>query len=133
MSQSHTLLQKKDGVAALLTVVIIGGATLIMAFTASLLGLGELEMGYDAGQGGETFSVAEGCMEEGFERLRRDAAYSGGSLSLGDGSCTIGVVSASANRIITVTSTIGNYHKVIQMDVDIAPSTEITVNSWIEL
>ncbi len=119
--------------AALLTVVIVGVGTLIMGLTAALLSLGELDMGYDASQGAETLSLADGCLEEGLRRLRLDDSYSGGALNLGDGSCTIGVESSGINRVITVTSTITNYHKVIQMDVDIDSSSVITVNSWSEI
>lgn len=133
MARYSPVRKNKNGAAALLTVVIIGAATLIMAFTASVLGLGELEMGYDAGQGGEAISLADGCMEEALQRLRMDVGYTGGSLSLSDGSCTIHVVSAAANRVITVTSTVGVYHNVIRMDVDIATTSEILVNSWEEL
>ena len=125
--------QEKRGIALLLVVVVIGSAALIMALDIALLGLGELDMGYTSQQGGETFSVADGCVEEALRRFRITSTYAGGSLSLGDGSCTIGVSSAGTNRIITATSTIGVHNSVVRMNIDIDANSVITVNSWEKL
>jgi hypothetical protein len=123
----------KQGLALLITVIIIGTAALIMALNASLLGLGELDLGYTSSQSAETFSIADGCVEDTLRHLRIDSAYSGGTLNVGDGSCIIGVASSGVNRIITVTSTIGVYNSVVQMDVDIDSENVISVNGWTEL
>ena len=126
-------LKSQTGVAALLTIVIVGAATLIMAFSASILGLGELEMGYTSQQGAEAFAIADGCMEEALHRLRLDASYSGDSLNLGDGSCTITVETSGNNSTTTVTANINEeYYKKIQTAVMVS-SGVVTINSWEEL
>jgi hypothetical protein len=123
------------GIAALLTIIIVGAATLIMAYSASLLGLGELEMGYASQQGGEALSVADGCMEEAFRHLKLNSSYSGGSLNLGNGSCTITIVPSGNNRTITITGTVGDYNKKIEAGITLSTDAipVITVNSWEEL
>jgi len=129
----HNLLHShsQNGFIALLTVIIISAAALIIAYNASLLGLGELDMGYDSQRGGETLSIADGCMEEAFSRLKLDSNYNGGALNLGDGSCTIVVVANVNDRIITITSTLDIYNKKIEADVTLIGNV-ITINSWTE-
>ncbi len=123
---------QQNGVAALLTVVIVGVATLIIAFSASILGIGELDMGYTSQRGEEAFSVADGCVEEALRRLRIDDIYTGGSLSLGDNSCIINISGAGGNRSIVVSGTSGDYQKKIQVDITISGGV-ITITSWDEL
>jgi len=128
-------LQTNEGLAALFTVIVVAAATLIMAFNSSLLGLGELDMGYTSQKGSEIFSMADGCIEESFRRLRLDNTYTGGSVIIGDSSCIIGVVPAGNDRTITVTAstTAGHYKKLeagITLSTDSLPV--ITLNSWEE-
>jgi hypothetical protein len=121
----------EDGVAALLTIVIVGAASLIMAYSASILALGDLELGYDAQKGSQAFSLADGCVEEAMRRLRLDDTYSGSSLSIGSNSCIIGISSSGLNRTIVVTSTVDIYHKKLEAQVSISGS-DVTLNSWEE-
>jgi len=130
---SCSMFHDRSGAAALLTVIIVSVAALIMAYSASLLSMGELEMGYDSGQGGEAFSIADGCIDESFRRLRLNDSNSGGSLSLGDGSCIIGVSGTGSTRIIIATSTLDNYHKKIKTSITFSGNAnEITIDSWQE-
>lgn len=118
------------GVAALLTIVIVAAATLIMAYSASLLGLGELDLGYTAQKGEEAFSVADGCIEEALHRMRLNAGYTGGSLSLTNGSCTI-TVSGSNPYTIGAIGTSGDYNKKLEAVITLTGNV-ITVDSWKE-
>lgn len=120
------------GVAALLTIVIIGAAVLIMAASASQLGLGELESGYYSQKGEEAFSVADGCAEEAMRRLRMDANYAGGSLNLGAGSCIISVVVAGSSRTVDVVGTVGEYNKKIEVSLTLNGNV-ITIDNWSEV
>jgi hypothetical protein len=124
------LVSGNKGVAALLTIVIVAAATLLMAYSASLLGLGELELGHTSQKGEEAFSVADGCMEEALRRIRVDTSYTGGSLSVLNGSCTI-AVTGSGPYTITVTGTSGEYNKKIEAGVAVS-SRVLTINSWEE-
>lgn len=124
---------KRPGIALMIVIIIIGTAALIIALNASLLGLGELNLGYTSQQGSETLSLADGCVEETFRRLQLDRSYLGGVLTIGDGNCVVDILVCGLNRIVTVQSEIGAYHKRIRMDVDVSAASTITVNSWEEL
>lgn len=128
------------GFSALLTVLIIGVAALTMAYSASLLGLGELELGYTAQKGGEAFYAADGCLEETLRRLRLNANYGVGagiiSLTIGNNSCTITIDDLGGNqRQIIVKGESKGYYKKIRAVATVAlqPVLNIvTINSWEE-
>jgi len=125
-------IKNKQGIAALLTIVIISVAVLIMALSASSLGLGELELGYTSQKSGEALAVADSCTEEALRQLRLSASYTGGSFNVGDGSCIITVIASGTQRTITAESTVGDYHKKIQVTATLLGS-ETAINTWSEL
>ena len=127
----------ESGVAALLTIVIVASATLIIAMSASLLGLGELDLGYTSQKGAEAFSVADGCMEESLRRIRLDTNYGIGAgilnLPVLNGSCIIEVVDlGGSQRRITVTGTTDIYNKKIESEITISSGNILTINTWTE-
>ena len=127
-------LHSQKGAIAILTVVIVGAATLLMAYSASLLGLGELEMGYLSQKGEETFFLTDGCIEEAMHRLRKNTNYSGSSLNLGSGSCIIGVSGSGLSRTITATGTIGVHTKVVSTELLLKTSTtSASIINWEEI
>ena len=127
----------ESGIAALLTIVIVAAASLIIAISASLLGLGELDLGYTSQRGAEAFSVADGCMEETLRRMRLDVNYGIGvgviNLAVLNGSCTIEVVDLGSNqRRITITGTSGTFNKKIESEITISLGNVLSVDSWTE-
>ncbi|MEK7453097.1 MAG: hypothetical protein AAB614_02570 [Patescibacteria group bacterium] len=123
------------GFAALLTIVVVSVAVLILAYSASILGLGELDLGYTSQKGEEAFAIADGCMEESFRRLRLNVVYLGETITTSNGLCVISVVAVGSDRTITVTAnTTDFYYKKIEANItlssDILPV--ITINSWAE-
>ena len=129
-----TLKIKNDrrGVAALLTIIVVGAAALLMAYSASILGLGDLDMGYTAQKGKQAGSWADACTEEALHRFRLDANYSGETLSLGEKSCIISVISNGNDRVIAVVASDGDFNKSLQSEITIN-SGVVTVNSWNEI
>ena len=121
----------KSGFAVMLIIIIIGAAALIMAYSSSILGIGEMELGYHLQKGSESFAIADGCMEEAFRRLGRDGDYSGGVLSLGQGSCIITVSSSGSDRTVNIVGSVGDYSKEIESNITLTGSG-IIVNSWTE-
>ena len=126
------------GATALVTIVIIAAAALIMALNASLLGIGDLEIGYTSQKGGEALSLADGCAEETLRRIKIDNTYGASegeqSLSIGDNSCIITVEQNGNNRIIYATSTVDNFYKVVRVNLTLSGDNTdiITINSWQE-
>lgn len=126
------LVSDNRGLAALLTVVIVGAAAFIMAFSSSILGLGELDQGYVESRGEEALSIADGCTDEAFRRIILNTGYSGGNITTENGSCIINVVPSGSNRTITVTaSTTDNYYGKIETNITLS-GNDITLNSWEE-
>jgi hypothetical protein len=125
----------QPGFAALLTIIIIGAATLILSFGTFVLSIGDFEQGYVVQQGSETLAVADGCIDEAMRRLRTDETFGSGgvvNLTIGDGSCTITVSTPQAGkRTIVVLGTIGNYNRKIEVTISLA-SNVATVDSWVE-
>jgi len=134
--KQQLVLENSRGVAALLTIIIVAAATLIMAYGASLLGLGELDLGYTSSKGGEALALAEGCAEEAMRRIRLDTSYAvtSSSLAFDNGSCIITVEVSGNNRTIKANSTVGDFHKKIELGLTFSLSGNvITINSWEEL
>jgi hypothetical protein len=129
---SYQLPADKRGVAALLTILIVSTAVLIMAVVSSQLGLGELDLGYTSQKGSEALAVAEGCMDEGLRQLRLDTGYSGSSLSLDNGSCTITVATSGSDRTLVVTGVVDDYTKKVAVNLTLSGNV-ITINSWLEV
>jgi len=124
-----------SGFVALLTIVIVAASTLILAYSASLLGLGELDLGYTSQKGNEAFAIADGCMEESLRRLRLNVEYTGETLITSNGLCIISIGTAGSNRTVTVTaSTTDSYHKKLEANITLSASSTptITINSWEE-
>ena len=120
------------GAAALLTIVIIGAASLLMAIGSSRLGLGELETGFVEIRGASVFTTTQGCLEEAIHRLRKNNTYTGQTLSVGAGSCIISVSGSGSTRTITSTATIDSYTRKLEIIVDIS-NPVISISSWSEI
>lgn len=116
----------------MLTVVIVSSAVLIMAYSASLLGLGELEMNYNQQKGSRVFSLADGCAEEAMRRVRLNINYAGGTLNLRGGSCIISVTPSGADRTINISATEGEYYQSLEIIISLSGNI-ITINSWQEI
>jgi len=120
------------GVAALLVIIIISASALIMAFSASMLGIGELNMGFTSQKSGETYALADGCTEEALFRLRSDYNWTGQTLSFPDKSCIISVTANGGSRVILVESIFGDYRKKVQTTVS-QSGNNLIINSWQEI
>jgi hypothetical protein len=122
---------KSNGAAAILTVIIIGVAALIVGYNSSFLAIEEAQVGYQFQLGMSSLNLTEACAEEALERLRRDGAYSGGTLSILSGSCIITVISSPPQHNILVSGNLGGYMHEIAITVT-ANSNYLTINSWID-
>ena len=129
--------KNKSGMIALMMVVIIGAAALVMAYAASFLSIGSLTTSYDAHNGSEVYSMADGCVETALEHFRLNSGtYTGETLNFSAGSCTISVSGSGATRTITATATRGSYAAILDVVISYSTGvygeTIVTVNSWTE-
>lgn len=93
----------EQGLVAITSLLIISAVVLSVAISVSLLGVGGAQNSLTYKKGVETLKIAESCVEEGLLRLRDDVNYSGGTLQVGGGSCTIMVSGTGSNRTLNVT------------------------------
>lgn len=136
---------RNKGFAALLAVIIIGAAALIIALNSSLLGLGELDLGYTSQKGEEAFSVADGCMEELLRRIRIVPGYQLNAATttnfdiFGNGSafCDFKITDVDGvnTRRLVVKGIRGSYNKLIRVNSTLsgAQLNEITITKWEEV
>jgi len=124
---------KKDnhGMAALFIVLVISAAALLVAWSATVLGIGEVNMGYTVQKGQQSLFFANGCVEESLRQLQLNANWSGGALNLSEGSCIISVIPNGNNRSISVSALSDNFNKKFQISATVSSSV-VTVSSWQE-
>jgi hypothetical protein len=94
------------GYIAFASLLVIAAVTLAVAVSTALLGLREAVTAFAFARGEETLKVAESCIEEALLRLRRSAKYTGGTLSVGEGSCTVTVSGSPSGVLLTSVGTI---------------------------
>jgi hypothetical protein len=120
------------GYIALISILAISAVALAISVSISLLGVGEAKSSFDYRRGQETLKIAEGCVEETLLRLRNDSTYSGGSLNVGNGTCTINVSGAGADKTIDVSAQLTDLSSYTQNIQVMAKRTgnSITMVSW---
>jgi hypothetical protein len=75
--------------------------------------------------------AAESGLENALVLLLRDSAYSGGTLTVADGTATI-TVSGSGPFVITSVGQVGNFVRTVRADISITNGV-MTINSWQEV
>lgn len=123
----------EEGVAPLVSMVIISAAALIIVANLAYIGHGEMEASLASQKGVEASDIANSCAEDVLARLRDDPDYASTTLllSVGDGSCTISLAASSTQKIISIKSQAGDYYKIIRLTAGIS-STGIEIYDWKE-
>ncbi len=75
--------------------------------------------------------AAESGAEDALVRLLRDTTYSGGTLTVGEGSVTV-TVGGQNPKTILATGTVGNFRKSVEVSATIT-DTVVSVVSWQEV
>lgn len=132
--QERLFTNYQSGIAALMVVVVIGAAVLLMAVTATMLGLGELEMGSVAADSGSVSSAADGCMEELFRRIKLDNSYGLGAgnieLIIDDITCQMTVTDLGLNnRELQVVASRNDIYRSLSAEVHIV-NNRVEMTSW---
>ena len=95
---------KAKGFIAIVSFLVIGVVTLGIAVSISLLGVEEAKSSLTYLKGKKTAKLAEGCSEEALLRLRNNQNYSGGTLNLSEGSCTLNITNNNSNKNVEITA-----------------------------
>jgi hypothetical protein len=128
-------IQNQQGAVMLLVVLLLSSAFLIMSVTASRLGLGDLLFGHTSQKGQSALHIADGCVEEVLERIRKNLAFGIGvgefTLLLSDASCTINIVKNGNGRTVTVLASVEDFYKKIKVEISVV-SGNVALLSWRE-
>ncbi len=123
------IIKNQEGYIALIAVLIIVVVTLSIGLSMNSLSIGETQNGLIVQQSVQSQAIADSCLQEAYWQLRQDSGYTGGSLNIGQGSCTIMVTPSGADYIITsvadVNSIINKYESNITLN-----GNNLTINSW---
>lgn len=128
MAASNT---KSRGMAALYVVLVISGASLLIAKSLSMTNLKSLDAHVLARNGRNAENIANSCANDMLERLRRDWSYTAlnESLEFEIGSCIINVREIDIDKEIEVTSTFGQASKKVKLSVYL-DGEKIKVREW---
>ena len=123
----------QKGVIAILTIIIISASVLIMAFNSSILGLGELDMGFTSQKGSKTLFIADGCIEEALRQISFNQDYTAENylLSIDQWTCIINVSNDNPKIINVLANEDEEYYKEIEVSVSLIGGI-ININSWEE-
>ncbi len=133
MSLSH---HQQKGFVAFITVIIIGTVLLMAGITTAMLGRTQV-----VSIGQEDYSQvarqqAMACVEEGIFRLRRNEAYTGGTVPIDeDSECTVTLSGGGTTRQLSATSNVSGFIKTVNVQLDYlsgAGGSTWSVSSWTE-
>jgi hypothetical protein len=124
-------MKKEKGYIAVLTVLIISAVVLTAATTVSLLAIGEAQSSLSLFKGEDAITFVEGCMEDALLKARNNNAYTSGTITRPEGTCTITVSKAGSTWTVTATTINTQYARTVQAVV--TRSSFLTITSWKEI
>jgi hypothetical protein len=124
-------MKNKNGYIALSSVLVIMAVVLIIGSSVSFLSINEMQSALSSKKSEESLHLVEGCAEDALLRLNKNNSIPL-TIIIPEGSCSVTIDSHIGNNwTFTVSSTIINYKKNIQISA-VRDST-VTITSWIEL
>lgn len=102
----------KQGIAAIITVIVIGAVVLMMGKNLAFIGLSHFEAAGAYSQGNIAKEIAVSCAEEVIRRFQIDGNYSASNknISIGLGQCTYITVTNDQDRTIQINIKYNNYY-----------------------
>ena len=99
----------QKGYIATSTVLVLMVVILSITITVSLLGIGSAQGSLALTKGEETLFLVEGCMESALLNAKNNNSYTGGNLTLPEGTCLITVFKNGNIWTITAVNIATNY------------------------
>ena len=130
--------QAPKGVVALIAVLVIMVTLISIGLTIAAVGNDEAALSNVIDDGELAFSIADACVEEGFIRLKADAAYAGGSFALDGGTCAIAVTNLGGDvRLVRGQGSYRDAIRIVDANVTLksnlaGEAKKIKINSWKE-
>lgn len=121
----------KPGYIATSTVLVLMVVVITIVTTVSLLGIGEIQGSLALTKGETALFLVEGCMESALLNVKNNVNYSGGNITLPEGTCSITTSNNGSVWTITATNTAADYVRTIQT-VSTRSGQGMTLTSWQE-
>ena len=122
---------KRAGFVAFTSLLVISAITLAVVITSSLMGVSEARSSLDFKRGLETYNIAVSCVEEALLKLKNNPGYTGSSLIVGDGECTIEISVAGTARTINVYATLSSSASVKRIQAEAQVGTgSVSIQNW---
>lgn len=128
ISPSATHRHSLRGQVLLITVLIVGMIVLVVGMSLALSGISEVSSGTDERQSFKAAALADGCAQESLLRLSRSTGFTGGTLTTGNGLCTM-AVTGSGTWLIRVSATVDQWTRGLQVRAGSA-SGRIVILDW---
>ena len=116
---------------ALVTLLVFSAVALIVTSAAVMVTIINSQTTAKFSQGEEALAVAEAGVENAIIQIKRNSAYSGETISVGDGTATI-TVSGASIKTITAKSSIGDFKRTLQVT-GYYSSFSFSIQSWQEI
>ncbi len=125
----------QNGYIALISVFIISALTILIASSASLVGIGESNVGLQESQSWGAFYLANLCAEQALMKLKENSNYTGNeTLTFENGSCEIYEVlgGGNENREVRVFGSAFGQIRKIRIEINLI-NPEMQIKSWQEV
>ncbi len=113
------------------TTIIMLAIGFIIAVSVQFLGVGEGILAFSEQQSEQAFGLADSCVKESALRIMRNNAWSGGSVTVGVGTCIINVTASGNNRTVSSVATVGQAVRKITATITISGGA-VSITSWTE-
>lgn len=125
--------REKSGFIAITSVLIISAVVLAITISVSLLSIGQGQAGLAQTKGEDTLSFVEGCAEDALLKLRSNASYSGGNITIPEGTCVVSNPQPPSGSTYSFTVSTANtaYKRTVSITVNRGSSLVIT--KWSEI
>ena len=126
-----SIVKNNNGVAALLSVVIIGVVALLMAKNSAMIGRADLDIVNNNIFSSIAESNAESCLEEALRQIQLDENYTNSALSidLTQGSCIVEVVKNDRDYTLLSEGQMLVYLKSIEVQASLSGGA-VMIDSW---
>jgi Tfp pilus assembly protein PilX len=128
----------RRGVVALITVLVIMAVVVTIGLTIAAVGRDEIVLSGVVQDGEQAFAIADACAEEALNRLKTDAAFTGTTLAMDEGTCVAAVTNIGGTTYkVTGQGTYRRAIRIVEADVTVKTSggggaVKVTINSWRE-
>lgn len=128
------VMHNSDGYVALMTVLIVGAASIAISLALLTAGTDSQRSALVTQQATQARALASACVEEALQQMHDSTSYTGtNNLSLGQGTCTYTVTNTGgSNRTIDATGTVNGDIRKLKVYATIGASS-ISITSWQEV